>query len=199
MHDGQFIFPAILLGLYLASRTDSGAQTGMRDGIFFVMGAMMAVLQMQASWIGIRGLNAAPRLPIWTVPAFLAALVGVISVNLTGFSLFRKPKEVATDSAAEASESSPASARGRSPRSPRSPRSLIKSLSSPETGAEMDDSDDEDYKEQKYTPVQRRGRSPAKRKTPAKKTPSKMSAPAARAQSRSPRRSSPRKSPRTRK
>lgn len=161
MKDGQFIYPAVFLLMAVLSRREGNDAT--KSMLGYLAGLCVAILQIQASVIAVRG-PVAFALPQWFVPGFVAGLAAIAVADFFNFALFRTE---------ERSQ--------RAPDSPRSPRSLIKGyVASPEVADE-----DQDGDEAESTPVKRRGRSPAKRKTPARK--------AARAETPSPRRS-PRRS-----
>ena len=168
VNDGQFLYPAIFLLMAVLSRREGNDAS--KSMLSYLGGLFIGILQVQASIIGVKGPESFV-LPQWFVPGFVAGLAAIAVAGFFNLSVFRTEKK----------SEDPA------PSSPRSPRSLIKSyVSSPEA---VEDDDEEE--EAESTPVKRRGRSPAKRKTPAKKA----------ASPKSPKRSktpSPRRSPRSR-
>ena len=180
LKDGQFVFPALFFIIFIVAKISARREkeSELSDNIFYIIGAMLVVLQVHGSWVGLKG-PLAPSLPRWIVPSFLTLLAAALLKGILGFTFFREASE-----SVELKKKSP-----KKSKSPSSPRSLIKVLASPELA---EDNSDEDYEdEEAVTPVKpARGRSPAKRaatKSPAKKTSKKTKSP-----SRSPRRS-PRK------
>ena len=185
VNDGQFVYPAIFLAMWLGAKANSHAANSLKNGILIVTSFMLATLQVQASFIAFEG-PAAFVLPRWVVPAYLAALSAVIIYSTLNLTVFRP------STAAAAPTEQAAASTAEAPRSPRSPRSLIKSLASPELVDEDNEGDSSEEKES--TPVKpvRSPRGRASSRAAAKSSPSSKSpvrrSPRRRAASRSPRR-----------